>query len=102
MNANYIVDTLNRFLKTFKQKRPAMAAEELCFHWDNVLVHTPNVTNNYVDDDQTAPGPPAPAIFTRSGTSQLHSISQDKEGANRPYPREGVGRRLPDPSGKGL
>ncbi len=48
MNANYIVDALNRFLKTFKQRRPAMVAKELCFHWDNVFVHTAAVTNNWM------------------------------------------------------
>jgi hypothetical protein len=35
VNANYIVDVLGKFLKVFKQKRPAIVAGMWRFHWNN-------------------------------------------------------------------
>ncbi len=40
VNAYYIIQTLTRILRVFKQKRPAMVARDLWFHWDDVPVHT--------------------------------------------------------------
>jgi hypothetical protein len=46
LNASYIVDAVGKFLKVFKQKRPAMVAGDWWFHWDNVPVHTAAVVTD--------------------------------------------------------
>jgi hypothetical protein len=48
VNANYIVDALGKFLKTFKQKRLDMAARNWWFHWDNALVHIATMVTDYM------------------------------------------------------
>jgi histone-lysine N-methyltransferase SETMAR len=48
VNANFIVETLRKFLATFKKKRPNMAAGEWFFHWDNAPVHTAAVVKDWM------------------------------------------------------
>jgi hypothetical protein len=43
VNANYIVEALNRFLAVFKKKRPNMAAGEWFFYWNTAPVHTADI-----------------------------------------------------------
>jgi hypothetical protein len=40
INAAYTNKVLGTFLEHFKKKRPAMAAQQWWFHWDNAPVHT--------------------------------------------------------------
>jgi histone-lysine N-methyltransferase SETMAR len=40
INAAYTIKVLGKFLEHFKKKRPAMAAQQWWFHWDNAPVHT--------------------------------------------------------------
>jgi histone-lysine N-methyltransferase SETMAR len=40
INATYTIKVLGTFLEHFKKKRPAMAAQQSWFHWDNAPVHT--------------------------------------------------------------
>ena len=40
VNGNYIVKVLSTFMKQLKKKRPASAAGEWFFHWDNSMLHT--------------------------------------------------------------
>jgi len=48
VNGNYIVKVLSTFMKQLKKKRPAMAAGEWFFHWDNAPVHTAVVVRNWL------------------------------------------------------
>lgn len=49
VNANYIVDTLNRFLNRFQRKRPELWAQKnWWFHWDNASVHTAAVVMEHL------------------------------------------------------
>lgn len=49
VNANYIVDTLNRFLNRFQRKRPELWAQKnWWFHWDNASVHTAAVVTEHL------------------------------------------------------
>jgi histone-lysine N-methyltransferase SETMAR len=40
INVAYTIKVLGTFLEHFKKKRPAMAAQQWWFHWDNAPVHT--------------------------------------------------------------
>jgi hypothetical protein len=46
-NAHYITEDLTSFLRVFKQKRPAMAAGDWWFHWDNPTMHTATMGTNW-------------------------------------------------------
>jgi histone-lysine N-methyltransferase SETMAR len=48
VNANYILESLVKFLKVFMQKRPEMEAGDWWFHWDNALVHTVTVVKDWM------------------------------------------------------
>jgi hypothetical protein len=40
INATYTIKVLGTFLEHFKKERPAMAAQQWWFHWDNAPVHS--------------------------------------------------------------
>jgi hypothetical protein len=40
VNANYIVEALDTFMKIFWKKSPEMVAGDWMFYWDKALVHT--------------------------------------------------------------
>ncbi len=40
INSTYTIKVLGTFLEHFKKKRPAMAAQQWWFHWDNMPFHT--------------------------------------------------------------
>jgi hypothetical protein len=46
-NVHYITEGLTKFLRVFKQKRPAMAAGDWWFHWDNPTMHTATMGTNW-------------------------------------------------------
>jgi len=48
VNADYIVTTLGKFMKTFKKKRPQLAESEWRFHWDNAPVHMAAKVQNWL------------------------------------------------------
>ena len=48
VNADYIIEALSKFLKTFKQKRPELASGEWFFHWDNAPVHTAAAVQEWI------------------------------------------------------
>ena len=48
VNAAFILESLRRFLKTFKAKRPEIAAGEWFLHWDNAPVHTAKSVRDFL------------------------------------------------------
>ena len=48
VNAAFILESLRRFLKTFKAKRPEIAAGEWFLHWDNTPVHAAKSVRDFL------------------------------------------------------
>ena len=48
VNGNYIVKVMSTFMKQLKKKRPALAAREWFFHWDNSPVCTATGVRNWL------------------------------------------------------
>ena len=48
VSANYILEALGKFVKTFSQKRPIKAAGECFFYWNNSFVHTTAVVTTRI------------------------------------------------------
>jgi len=48
VNSAYILKALAAFLKHFRKKRPALAAGDWFFHWDNAPVHSAAVVQNWL------------------------------------------------------
>jgi len=40
VNIDYIMESLGRYIKKYRQKRPLQASQAWFFHWDNDLAHT--------------------------------------------------------------
>ena len=70
VNAQYIIKSLRRFLKIYKDKRSARAGQDWFLHWDNAPVHSAAVVQQFLADRsiKTIAHPPyspdlAPANF---------------------------------------
>ena len=48
VNAKYIIESLRRFLKIFKQKRKTTASQEWFLHWDNAPVHSAAIVKDFI------------------------------------------------------
>jgi len=48
VNANNILESLGRFMKIFKQKRPVMFQQDWFFHRDNAPVHIAAVVQDWI------------------------------------------------------
>ena len=49
VNAAFFLESLQRFMKTFKAKRPEIAAEEWFMHWENAPVHTAKSVRDFLN-----------------------------------------------------
>ena len=70
VNSQYIIESLRRFLKIYKDKRSARAGQDWFLHWDNAPVHSAAVVQQFLADRsiKTIAHPPyspdlAPADF---------------------------------------
>ena len=48
VNSKYIIESLRRFLKIFKQKRKTTASQEWFLHWDNAPVHSAAIVQEFL------------------------------------------------------
>ena len=71
VNAQFIIKSLRRFLKIYKDKRSARAGQDWFLHWDNAPVHSAAVVQQFLADlsIKTIAHPPfspdlAPADFS--------------------------------------
>jgi hypothetical protein len=64
VNAAYIDDALQRFLKALQKKRPNLVAGEWFLHWENALVHTAQVMQSFLMQNsiQLILHPPPPPL----------------------------------------
>jgi len=70
VNANFIVESLRRFLKIYKKKRPNKASQDWFLHWDNAPAHSAAAVQTFIAEKsiKTIAHPPyspdlAPADF---------------------------------------
>ena len=70
VNSQYIIESLGRFLKIYKDKRSARAGQDWFLHWDNAPVHSAAVVQQFLANQsiKTIAHPPyspdlAPADF---------------------------------------
>ncbi len=48
VNGQYIIETISRFLRVFKQKRPVLATGDWWFHLDSSPMHSAAVVTNWM------------------------------------------------------
>ncbi len=52
VNADYIIGTVQKFLKALKAKRPELVPEECFLHWDNAPVYTAQKVQQFLAKKQ--------------------------------------------------